>query len=76
MLVSGACLDVDLFSKEEPAPLRFCPTFYDKKTEGTLPSAWVLLTMKEILYIVGLSCEGFEEELLALFGAIEASHSE
>jgi hypothetical protein len=31
--------------------------------------------MKEICHVVGLSCEGFEEELVALFAAIEASNS-
>lgn len=41
-----------------------------------MPSAWVLLIVKEIRYFVGLSCKGFEEELLALFTAIEASHSD
>jgi hypothetical protein len=41
-----------------------------------MPSAWVLQTMKEIRHIVGFPCEGFEEELLPLFVAIEVSHFE
>jgi hypothetical protein len=40
-----------------------------------MPAAWVLQTMKEIRHFVGLSCEGFEKELLPLFTAIEVSHS-
>lgn len=40
-----------------------------------MPSAWVLQTMEEIHHFVGLLYEGFEEELLVLFTAIEASHS-
>ena len=51
--------------------MRFCLT--DKKKEGTLPSAWVVQIVKEICHFVGLSCEGFEEELLPLFAVIEAS---
>lgn len=33
----------------------------------------VLQTVKEIRHIVGLLCKGFEEEMLALFAAIEVS---
>jgi hypothetical protein len=36
----------------------------------------VLQIVKKINHIVGLSCEGFEEELMALFTAIEVGHSE
>jgi len=32
--------------------------------------------VKELRHVVGLSYKGFEEELLALFTTIEASHSE
>jgi hypothetical protein len=56
-----------VFFDEEPIPLRFCPALAKKKSAGIKSSAWVLQTMKEICHFVGLSCEGFEEELLALF---------
>lgn len=36
----------------------------------------MLQTVKKIRHIVGLSCEAFEEELMALFAAIEVGHSE
>jgi hypothetical protein len=55
--------------------LRFCPAVTDKKKEGTLPSASVVQIEKEIRHFVGLSCDGFEEELLPLF-AVKASHFE
>jgi hypothetical protein len=32
--------------------------------------------VKGIHLIVGISCEGFEEELMALFTAIEVNHSQ
>lgn len=35
-----------------------------------------LQIVKEIRHFVGLLCDGFEEELLALFAATEASNSE
>lgn len=60
--VSQPCLELELFS-EEPTLLT------------VLPLAWVLQTLKEICHVMGISCEGFEEELLALFAAIEASNS-
>lgn len=34
---------------------------------------WVVERVKSFCHEVGLSCEGFEDELLALFTAIEAS---
>jgi hypothetical protein len=66
---------MEVFFDEEPIPLRFCPALAKKKSAGTKSSAWVLQTVKEICHFVGLLCEGFEEELLALFTTIEASHS-
>jgi hypothetical protein len=33
-------------------------------------------TVEKICRIVGLLCEGFEEDLVTLFVAIEASHSD
>lgn len=34
---------------------------------------WVVERVKNLCHVVGLSCEGFEDQLLALFIAIEAS---
>jgi hypothetical protein len=36
-LVTRPCLDVDLFSKEVPTPLRFCSAVSNKKKVGVLP---------------------------------------
>lgn len=66
---------MDFFS-EEPTLLRFCPVVSTKRAAGSLPSAWVLQTAKKICHIVGLLCEAFEEELMALFASIEVGHSE
>lgn len=66
---------MDLFF-EEPTPLRFCPAVSNKRAAGSLPSACVLYTVKKSRHIVGLSCESFEEELMALFVAIEVGHLE
>jgi hypothetical protein len=38
-------------------------------------SSWVLQKVKEICHYVGLSCEGFEGELMALLTTIEVSQS-
>lgn len=40
---------------------------------GLATSDWVLQKVKDFRHYVWLSCEGFEEELMALFTAIEAS---
>jgi hypothetical protein len=36
----------------------------------------VLLKVQEILHHVGLLCEGFEQEFMALLMTVEASHSQ
>jgi len=74
-LVNRPCMDVDMFFEEEPTSLRSCLTVAKQNCAGSMPSAWVLQTVKEIRHSVGLSGEGFEEELLALFTGIKASRS-
>lgn len=34
---------------------------------------WVVTRVKNFYHVVGMSCEGFEDQLLALFPTIEAS---
>lgn len=45
--------------------------------EATLPksvySDWVIQKVKTFCHVAGLSCEGFEDKMMALFTAIEAS---
>jgi hypothetical protein len=40
-----------------------------------MASSWVLQKVMDIRHIVGLSCEGFEGELMALLTTIETSHN-
>lgn len=39
----------------------------------SVPSDWVFERVKSFCHAVGLSCEGFKDQMLALFSAIEAS---
>lgn len=65
-----------MFFGEEPIPLNSCPPFSNEKYVGAKSSAWVLQKVKEICHHVGLSCEGFEEVLMALLTTIEVNHSQ
>lgn len=38
-------------------------------------SNWVVQRVKNLCHLVGLSCDGFEDQMLALFSAIEASRN-
>lgn len=38
-------------------------------------SNWVLHKVKEIQYCVGMECEGFEEQFMALLTTIEVGHA-
>jgi hypothetical protein len=67
-------LDMEVFIKKEPIPLKSCPPFDYKKSAGAKSSA-LGIANSEVCYIVG-TCEGFKEEFMARFTAIEASHSE
>lgn len=72
------CMDMELYFGEEPLQLSSCPPDANEKLlgAGSESSARVLQKVKEIRRHVRLSCEGFEEELMALLTAIEASHSQ
>jgi hypothetical protein len=68
------CLEMEVFSEKEPFPLKSCPPSVNKKKAGVKSSAWLLQIVKDIRHIVEISCEGFDEELMALFMAIDASN--
>lgn len=51
--VTQPCLDVEVFSEEEPFSLSRCPTTAKKENARTTSSAWVSQTMKEIQHFVG-----------------------
>jgi hypothetical protein len=57
--VTPPCLDVEVFSEEEPIPLSYCPPFTKKKSSVTKSSAWVLQTVKEIRHVLRLFVQGF-----------------
>ena len=52
-----------------PTPLRCCPAISTKKAAGSQ-------TVEKICHTMVLLCEGFDEEVVPLFVAIEAGHSE
>lgn len=58
----------------EPITLNSCPPLEYEKSTRINSSNWVLEKVKEIRHLVGISCEGFEGEFMALFTAIEAGH--
>lgn len=70
------CLELDLFSEEVPTPLYCCPTAKNRGKTGGQSSDRVLQLVKEFRLFVGLSCDGFEEKLSALFEDIIASNAE
>lgn len=51
-LVTGPCLDVDMFSDADPTPLRTCPAIAIQTSAGTMPSDWVCQMVKEIRHTV------------------------
>jgi hypothetical protein len=70
-----------LCTREEPfvcEPLSCCPpsVFAKPECSGPTTSSWVLQKVKDICHFVGLSCEEFEGELMALVTTIEASHNQ
>jgi hypothetical protein len=75
-LVTRPCLDVDLFSEEELTPLRLRSTVSNKKKSRDFALSLGFADSEENLSFLGLPCQGFEEELLALSPAIEVSHFE
>ncbi|KAG7940965.1 hypothetical protein I3843_16G013600 [Carya illinoinensis] len=55
---------------EEPTPLNFCLPYQPNVSD------WVFHKVKEIQKIVGLECDGYEEQFMALFTAIEEGHKQ
>jgi hypothetical protein len=45
----------------------------DQQSPPQVSPSWVVEKVKDFYHIVGLSCDGFEEKLLALFAEIEAT---
>jgi len=75
------CLDVDLYSRKEAMlythPSTCPPTVFRKNIcSGWEHSNWVLQRAKEIHHVLGISCEGYEEQFMAILTAIEASRSQ
>jgi hypothetical protein len=72
---TSSCLELDLVS-EDPSPLLCCPANKVRGKAGDQSSAWVLQLVKVFSQLVGLSCDGYEGKLSALFEDIVASNSE
>jgi hypothetical protein len=66
-------MDLELFS-EDP-PLLCCPANKSRGKVGAQSSDWVLQLVKVFSHLVGLSCDGYEGKLSALFEDIIASNS-
>lgn len=49
--------------------------FVNPECSGSSASSWVLQKVEDVYHCVGLSCDGFEGDLIALLTAIEASHN-
>jgi hypothetical protein len=70
----SSCLDLDF--SEDPSPLRCCPVNKTRGKSGAQSSEWVLKFAMIFSHLVGVSCDGFEGKLSALFEEIIASNSE
>jgi hypothetical protein len=59
-------------------PLNCCSPilFTQPKCSEPMASSWVLQKLKDIRHFIGLSCDGFEGQFMALFTAIKASHDQ
>jgi hypothetical protein len=68
--VISPCLDLKVFSREEPIPLNSYPSFA-AKCKGKVLSLGIAESEGN-----PSSCEDFEEGLMALLTAIEVSHSQ
>jgi hypothetical protein len=68
-------MELDLFPKE-PTPLSCCPTDKFRGKSGKWSSNWVFHLIHEFSHLVGLSCDGFEGRLSALFEDIVATNDE
>jgi hypothetical protein len=70
----SSCLDLDF--SEDPSPLLCCPVNKTRGKSGAQSSEWVLQFVMIFSHLVGLSCDGYEGKLSALFEEIIASNSE
>lgn len=71
------CLELEVYSKDDSfcyEPINLCFPGVTVKFDclGLMTSEWVLQKVMGVCHQVGLSCEGFEGELMALFTTIEA----
>jgi hypothetical protein len=78
-LVSAAnspCLEVEVFSEVEPMPLASCPAVKARGSRAARKRtrAGILRLVKNFGHFVGLSCDGYEGKLAALFEDILASN--
>jgi len=71
-----SCMELDLFPEEEPITLSYCPADKFRGKSGKRSSNWVLQLVQEFSHLVGLSCDGFEGRLSALFEDIVAKNDE
>lgn len=69
------CLDEEGIGRE---PLNIYPLIVveEQGVNYSVSSDWVVERVKIFCHMVGLSCEGFEEQMMALFSAIEASRNQ
>ena len=76
-----ASLEFVLCNREDPfvcEPLNcFSPSvFTQPECSEPMASSWVLQKVKDIRHFIGLSCNGFEGQFMALFTAIKTSHNQ
>lgn len=68
---------VKMFDKEvkenEPLVLNPIAVIEELEMPSSVSSDWVFESVKNFCHVVGLSCEGFKDQILSLFSAIEAS---
>lgn len=70
----SSCLDLDFY--EDPSPLLCCPVNKTRGKSGAQSSEWVLKFVMIFSHLVGVSCDGYEGKLSALFEEIIESNSE
>jgi hypothetical protein len=70
----SSCLDLDF--SEDPSPLICCPVNKTRRKSGAQSSEWVLKFAMIFSHLVGVSCDGYEGKLSALFEEIIANNSE
>jgi hypothetical protein len=71
---NNSSMELELCS-EDPSPLRYCPAKKSRGKAGAQSTDWVLHLVLVFSQLVGLSCDGYEGKLSALFEEIIASNS-